>query len=162
MFAKVSTVCIAGALFMVAGGNVQAQDFFGSNWGARPAYSAAPARHTGLLGLGILPVGPTVSSGCANGQCGPSSYGNYAAGNCANGRCPLPNAGAMNCPNGQCGPQYGNVPVYRSTQYQPAYRPVYQQPVYQQPVYQQPTYNAYSQPVVRPTGYNGVNSPFYQ
>lgn len=157
MFAKLSTVCVAGALIMVAGSDARAQDFFGSNWGARPAYSAAPARQTGLLGLGILPVGRTVSSGCPNGQCASCPNGNCSTGSCANGRCPSPGLGYSNCPNGQCGPQYGNVPVYRSTQYQPAYRPAYQQPVYQAP-----NYNGYYQPSVRPTGYNSVNSPFYQ
>jgi hypothetical protein len=153
MFAKLSTLFVAGALIMVAGSNAQAQDFFGSNWGARPAYAAAPVRHTGLFGLGILPVGRTVSSSCPNGQCGSCPNGNCSTGSCANGRCPLPNTGYSNCPNGQCGPQYGNMPVYRSTQYQP---------VYQQPVYQTPNYNGYYQPVIRPTGYNSANSPFYE
>lgn len=161
MFKKLATLCVAGALLALVGGNVQAQDFFGSNWGARPSYGAAPARHTGLLGLGLLPVGPTVNSGCPNGQCGPCPNGNCATGSCANGRCPLPGMGSANCPNGQCGPQYGGMPVYRSTQYQPAYQPSYR-PVTSQPVYGVPNYNGYYQPAVRPTGYNSLNSPFYQ
>lgn len=158
MFAKLSTVCIAGALIMVAGSNVQAQDFWG-NWGARPAYAAAPVRHTGLFGMGILPVGPTVNSSCPNGQCGTCPNGVCATGNCPNGRCPLTTSGYSSCPNGQCSPSYGYGVPYRNTTYVPAYRPTYPQPAYRTPAYNT-GFNGY-QPAVRPLGYNGVNSPFY-
>lgn len=158
MFAKLSTVCVAGALILVAGSNAQAQDFWG-NWGARPTYNAAPVRHTGLLGMGILPVGPAVNSNCPNGQCGPCVNGQCATGNCANGRCNVPAYGNI-CPNGQCAPNYGYGTPVRPTTYAPAYRPAYVQPTYPQPAYRAPAYNTGYQPV-RPTSYNGVNSPFY-